>query len=77
MFPPEDDAEASCPDSTTSQVMMHLSLAAIVGALVPKTLCLKGEIQGVPLLFWLTLAVHILSLVRQWLSPCMAFSPCS
>ncbi|CAD6211893.1 unnamed protein product [Miscanthus lutarioriparius] len=51
MFPDdEDEAEASSPASPTkSQLMLHLSMAAVAGASAPKTLCLKGVIQDVPL----------------------------
>jgi hypothetical protein len=36
-----DDAEAVSPDSLDSQVMMHVSVAAMVGAQAPKTLSLR------------------------------------
>jgi hypothetical protein len=51
MFPDdEDEAEASSPPSPTKfQLMLHLSVAAVDGASAPKTLCLKGVIQDVPL----------------------------
>ena len=50
MFPDMDDAETSSPPSpAASQVMMHLSVAAIAGASAPKTLCLTGSIQGISL----------------------------
>jgi hypothetical protein len=47
MFPEDDDPDASGPSSPTgSQIMMHLSVAAVSGAVSSKTLCLSGEIQG-------------------------------
>lgn len=50
MFPDDDDAEASSPPSPTkSQVMMHLSVAAVAGASAPKTLCLTRSLQGIAL----------------------------
>lgn len=47
MFSDSDDAETSGPSSpTASQLMMHLSVAAVSGSLAPKTLSLTGLIQG-------------------------------
>jgi hypothetical protein len=47
MFPALDEAEDSSPPSpTSSQVMMHLSVAAVAGIPTPKTLCFTGEIQA-------------------------------
>lgn len=48
MFPESDPAEDSGPSSpTTSQVMLHLSVATLACSPAPKTFCLTGEVQGV------------------------------
>jgi hypothetical protein len=50
MFPADDDSDASGPSSPTgSQILMHLSVAAVSGAVSSKTLCLSGEIHGQPI----------------------------
>jgi predicted aspartyl protease len=47
MFPEGDEEEESGPSSpTTSQIMMHLSVAATMGKASPKTFSLSGDIQG-------------------------------
>jgi hypothetical protein len=50
MFPELEDSKETSPTSpTASQVMMHLSVAALVGTTAPKTLCFSRHIQGHPL----------------------------
>lgn len=50
IFPNPDDAAVECPGShTPSQLVVHLSVAAVVGAPAPKTLCLTGSLQGISL----------------------------
>jgi hypothetical protein len=53
MFPDSDEGEPSSPTSLAdSQVMTHLSVAAIADAPAPKTLCLTGSVQGFHYQFW-------------------------
>lgn len=50
MFPQDEDTDEASPSSpTSSQVMMHLSVAALAGVSAPKTFSLMGDIQGIPL----------------------------
>ena len=50
IFPLDDDIDDASPRSpTASQVMMHLSVAAVAGVSAPKTFSLSGDIQGMPL----------------------------
>lgn len=47
IFPDVDAIEEEGPSSpTSSQIMLHLSVAALAGAPAPKTLCLTGILQG-------------------------------
>jgi hypothetical protein len=48
MFLETDSVEDSSPSSPmASQIMLHLSVAALAGSPAPKTLCLTGLVQGV------------------------------
>ena len=48
ILPISDDADEEGPASpTTSHIMMHLSVSAMVGSTAPGTLCLSGSIQGI------------------------------
>jgi len=48
ILPISDDADEEGPASpTTSYIMMHLSVSAMVGSTAPGTLCLSGSIQGI------------------------------
>ena len=50
MFLEPEEPKASSPASpTASQVMMHLSVAALAGTSAPKTLRFAGQIMGHPL----------------------------
>jgi hypothetical protein len=50
LFPANDDLGTESPPSPThSQLMVHLSVAAAVGAVAPKTLCLTGQLQQHPI----------------------------
>lgn len=47
MFPDSDEVDGSGPSSPTApQIMMHLSIAAVVGKASPKTFSLIGKMQG-------------------------------
>ncbi|WVZ95116.1 hypothetical protein U9M48_040918 [Paspalum notatum var. saurae] len=50
LFPVQADLQSDGSDSEqpTEQLFLTLSVAAISGASSPKTLCLQGEIQGIP-----------------------------
>jgi len=78
LFPDNEDEAAGPSSPTSSQIMMHLSVAVVAGvtSTTPKTLTLTGDIQGVPLSILVDTGSFHTFPVWQWLIPCRVCISC-